>query len=147
MLRQDDWIKAHVVTFAWRQGQEYGGWKSAAMIMSVLANRVKAGWGSWVEVLGSADKYAAHPYIDKGMPDLWDESFTNLLHEVDTIYAGTQNYAMSMPPKNLGYTIQPQGALYWADTRRITTPFFKAKIQYNPEHPIVGSMNTLTLYG
>ncbi len=146
MLRQDDWIKAHIVTFAWRQGAEYGGWKSAAMIMSVLANRVKAGWGSWIEVYQSIPKYAAHPYIETGMPDLWDESFTNLLHEVDTIYAGTQNYAMSMPPKNLGYQIPPQAALYWADTRRITTPFFKSKIQFNSEHPIIGNMGTLTLY-
>jgi hypothetical protein len=146
MLRQDDFVKAQVVLFAWRQGQEYGGWKSAAMIMSVLANRVKAGWGNWIEVYQTIPKYAAHPYVETGMPDLWDESFTNILHEVDTIYAGTQNYAMSMPPKNLGYAIPPQGALYWADTRRITTPFFKNKIQYNLEHPIIGGMNTLVLY-
>jgi hypothetical protein len=80
------------------------------------------------------------------MPDLWNESFTNLLHEVDTIYAGTQNYALSSPPKNLGYVLLPQPALYWADTRRITTPFFQHKIQFNPEHPRIGEMNTLALF-
>lgn len=146
MLRQDDFVKSHVVLFAWRQGVEYGGWKSAAMIMSVLANRVRAGHGQWIEVFQSIPKYAAHPYVEVGFPDLWDESFTNLLHEVDKIYAGSENYALSEPPKNLGYQIPKQPAMYWADTRRITTPFFKNKIQFNPEHPIVGNMNTLTLY-
>ena len=74
------------------------------------------------------------------------ESFTTLLHEVDTIYAGSNNYALSTPPKNLGYVVPPVPALYWADTRRITSEFFKNKIQFNVEHPRIGDMNTLTLY-
>ena len=140
-------MKGQVVLFAWRQGIEYGkSPKAACMIMSVLANRVKNGWGTWMDVLETAPKYAAHPYVTEGTPDLWDEGFTQLLHEVDTIYAGSQNYALSAPPKNLGYVLPPVPALYWADTRRITTQFFQQKIQFNPEHPRIGDMNTLTLY-
>jgi hypothetical protein len=146
MLRQDDFVKGQVVLFAWRQGMEYGGHKAACMMMSVLANRVKAGWGTWLEVLQSAPKYAAHPYKMDELPDLWNESFTTLLHEIDTIYAGSNNYALSTPPKNLGYVVPPVPALYWADTRRITSEFFKNKIQFNVEHPRIGDMNTLTLY-
>jgi len=134
------------VDFAWRNGKEYGGTNAAGMIMSVLANRVKAGWGTWIEVLDSAPKYAAAPLVTEGRPSLWDPVFVQLLHDVQVFYAGTKNMALSMPPKNLGYVIPPQPAMYWADSRRIQSAFFINKIQYNPEHPRIGEMGTLALY-
>jgi hypothetical protein len=55
-----------------------------------------------------------------------------LLHEVEGIYDNTQDHS--------------KGALYWADTRYVTTPFFKEKILSSPDHPRVMEMNTLALF-
>lgn len=142
MLRQDDYIKAHLVLFAWRQGKEYGtSHIPACMIMSVLSNRVKAGWGTWQEVLDNVQKYAAEPLVSEGSPNLWDPCFTRILHEVDLIYAGSANHAMAFVNRT-----QQEPAMYWADTRRIQSEFFKKKIQDNSDHRIIINQNTLSFY-
>jgi len=142
MLRQDDFVKSQLVLFAWRQGKEYGNHHApACAIMSVLANRVRAGWGTWLEVLDSVDRYAATTLVYEGTPDLREPGFTRLLHEVDLIFSGSKNDAMAFVNRT-----QQEPALYWADTRRIDTEFFKKKIQGNPEHRIIMNQNTLALY-
>ena len=64
------------------------------MILSVLANRQRNGWGTWLEVLQNVDRYAAAPLIYEGQPEPWDPNFTRLLQEVDLIYSGAENYAV-----------------------------------------------------
>lgn len=142
MLRQDDYIKAQLVEFSWRQGKEYGSSATpACMIMSVLANRVQAGWGTWMEVLDNVDRYAAAPLVYEGTPELWKPDFTKLLHEVDVIFAGSANHARPFVNRT-----QQVPCMYWADTRRIETEFFKRKIQGNPDHRIALNQNTLSFY-
>lgn len=133
MLRQDDYQKAQLVTVGWRYGKEYGGHLAACMIMSCLMNRVKKGWGPTVlDIIDRIPNYAATTEVPEGTPSLWEPGFIKLLHEVDGIYDGTQDYA--------------KGATYWADLRFVTTPFFKDKILHNPEHPRVVEMNSLAFF-
>lgn len=77
-------------------------------------NRVRLGWGSLLEVLDKIPNFAATAEMPTGTPAIWEPQFVRLLHEVEGIYDGTQDLS--------------QGALYWADMRTITTPFFKEKI-------------------
>lgn len=101
--------------------------------MSCLANRVKKGWGAWLDVLDSIPKYAANTDVPTGTPAIWEPQFIHLLHDVEAIYDSTQDHA--------------KGATYWADTRYITTPFFVNKILSNPtDHPRVVEMNTLVCF-
>lgn len=130
MLRQDDYQRSKLVTVMWQWGRDYGGHLAACMIGSTIANRVRAGWGTWLEVIDRIPNFAATTVIPTGTPNIWEPQFVRLLHEVDAIYDGTKDYA--------------SGALYWADTRDITTPFFKDKIL--PEHKTVGSLNSLTFW-
>lgn len=103
------------------------------MIMSVLSNRVRHGWGGWLETLDRISQFSAQLELPTGTPSLWEPQFERLLHEVETIYDGTRDHA--------------KGALYWADLRRVDNPWFKEKIIGNPEdHPRIGDMNTLTLF-
>ncbi len=133
MLRQDDYQKAQLVTIGWRHGKEYGGHLSACLIMSVLANRVRVGWGNWLEVLDRIPTFSAELEMPTGTPSIWEANFVRLLHEVEAIFDGSQDYS--------------KGALYWCDTRRIETPFFRDKILGNlEEHPRVLEMNTLALF-
>jgi hypothetical protein len=102
--------------------------------MSVLSNRVKSGWGSWLDVLYRVPSFAATTNIPAYTPpQIWEPGFVRLLHEVDAIYDGTKDYA--------------KGALYWCDTRDVNTEFFHNKILLDKEtHPRVGEMNTLVTF-
>lgn len=133
MLRQDDFLKAQLVTAGWLHGKEYGGHLASCMVMATLMNRVKAGWGTLLEVIERIPMYAATTELPTGIPSLWEPSFIKLLHEVEGIYDG------SVPDVS-------KGALYWGDTRRIETPFFQNKILGNPDHPRTVDMNSLVFW-
>lgn len=118
----------------WQYGSAYGGHLASCMVMGCIANRVRRGWGNWLDVLKNIPKYAATA-TSPVAPEvsIWEPNFVRLLHEVEGIYDFTQN-----PSKN---------ALYWADTRHIDTPFFLNKILgEKQDHPRVCDMNTLVLW-
>jgi hypothetical protein len=99
-------------------------------------NRVRVGWegGSLLKIIENIPKFAHTTDIPTtGATEIWEPQFTRLLHEVEAIYDGTQDYA--------------KGALYWCDTREVNTPFFKDKILGDPEtHRRVVEMNTLCCF-
>ena len=133
MLRQDDYQKAQLVTAGWRHGKDYGGHLASAMVMSCLMNRVRLGWGTVLEVLDRIPNFAATTDVPTGTPSIWEPQFVRLLHEVEGIYDGTQDYA--------------SGALYWCDSTNVTTPFFKDKILGDQKsHPKIADMNSLMFF-
>lgn len=133
MLRQDDFNKSQLVLTGWRHGREYGGHLASCMIMSCIANRVRLGWGNWLETLDRIPLYSAELVQPTGTPSIWEPQFVRLLHEVESIYDGTQDYS--------------KGTLYWCDLRRVETEFFKEKILAQPDqHPKLVDMNTLACF-
>jgi hypothetical protein len=134
LLRQDDYLKSHLVLQGWRWGKEYGGHLAACMVMSCVANRVRLGWGNWLEMIDRIPQYAAQQDIPTGTPSIWEPNFVRLLHEVESIFDGSgTDYA--------------KGGLYWADLRRVDTDFFRTKILGAPEqHPRVADMNSLVIF-
>ena len=103
------------------------------MIMSCLMNRVRLGWGSVLEVLDKVPNFAATTEMPTGTPPIWEPGFVRLLHEVESIYDGTSDHS--------------NGALYWCDTRDVSTSFFKEKILGQSNiHRRVMEMNTLALF-
>lgn len=135
MLRQDDFQKSMLVLAAWRYGKEYGltGHLPSCMIMSCIHNRVRKGWGSVLDVIDNIPKYAATEEIPTGTPAIWEPQFMRLLQEVEGVFGGTIDHA--------------NGAVYWADTRKITTPFFLNKILPDKDgHPRVAEQNSLACW-
>lgn len=102
------------------------------MVMSCLANRQRLGWGTWGDIIQAIPKFTAETFVPTGFPELWNPIFTRMLHEVESIYEGTIDYA--------------KGGIYWGDTRNIDSEFFKEKILYNPEHPRVVEMNSFSVW-
>lgn len=101
--------------------------------MSCIQNRVRKGWGTVLDVIDNIPKYAATTDIPTGTPKIWEPQFMRLLHEVEGVFDGTIDHA--------------KGAVYWADTRTITTPFFLNKILADKEqHPRVLEQNTLACW-
>jgi hypothetical protein len=104
------------------------------MVMSALANRVKCGQGSWLEVIERIPKYAAEYKQPDGFPSIWDQTLVRLLHEVESIY------------DNSGKDIT-DGALFWCDLRRVETDWFRNTILANQtQHPRVADFGSLTFF-
>lgn len=118
MLRQDDYIKGKLVEIGWRFCKSYigAGHIAGQMIMHTVANRVRCGWGSWLQVLDGIPKYMAEnelPPLEH--PAVWDATFVKLLQTVDGIYDG------STPDLS-------KGALFWCDLAKIERDWFREKI-------------------
>lgn len=106
---------------------------ASCMVMSCISNRVRLGWGSWLDVLDRVPTVAAENTAPTGTPDVWEPVFHRLLQEVEGIFDGSKDYT--------------QGALYWADLRCIETEFFKTKILGQPDqHPRIADMNSLVFF-
>ncbi len=136
MLRQDDFRCAHVVLEVWRQGSDFGNSQVPLMILGCLANRVKLGWGEGLDVLQKIPQFSAtteQPNRDK-WPNIWEPNFVKLLHLAPAVMDGS-----AVDPAS--------GAVYWADTRRIETQFFKEKIIGRPDvHSRAANQGPFTLF-
>lgn len=127
-------VKGQLVLYSWRYAHEYGGPKPAQMVMSALANRVKCGQGSWLEVIDRIPKYSAEHRQPEGFPSIWDQTLVRLLHEVEAVYDSSG--------KDL-----TDGALFWCDLRRVETEWFRNTILGNPmQHPRVADFGSLTFF-
>lgn len=117
MLRQDDYIKGRLVEMAYRFMVSYGcGHLGGQMIMSTLANRVRCGWGTWLDTLERVPQYMAEKELPPvGQPNIWAPEFVKLLQTVDGIYEGSA--------QDLS-----KGALFWGALNKIENPWFKTKI-------------------
>jgi hypothetical protein len=133
MLRQDDYLRSQLVTIGYQWGLPYGGHLAACMIMSVIAGRVRNGWGTWLECIDRIPTFSAQVEMPTGIPTIWDPAFVRLLVEVDAIFDSSMDHS--------------KGALYWADLTKVDNPWFIEKIIGDPEnHPRIGNMNSLTLF-
>ncbi len=134
MLRQDDYQKAQLVLTGWRYGRKFGGHLASCIVMSCIANRQKLGWGNWLDVIDRIPEKSATIEQPTGTPAIWEPQFVRLLHEVEAIYDGSQDYA--------------KGAVYWFDSAEpVTNSWFQEKILGDlPHHPKVGDMNSFMYF-
>jgi hypothetical protein len=153
MLTQDSFIKSQLVCAGWRYGTLYGGGHLAGtMVMCAIANRVRAGWGSWLQVLDRLPAFAAEKDIPPIVyPSLWEPNFVKMLHAVEGIYSG------SATDLTQGQTVvdnKPKsGGLYFGMLNKIERPWFKEFVidAINPAtglklHNRVADMNSLSFW-
>jgi hypothetical protein len=135
MLRPDDFIKGQLVLYGWRAGKEYGGHLASEAIMHVIANRVRVGWGGWLDVLADVPNKSATIEQPEGTPQVWGQEFSRLLHSVESIFDGSA--------KDLS-----NGAVYFADLAKpVTNPWFSERILGDlTTHRKVADMNSLTFF-
>ena len=141
MLKIEDLQKAKLVELAWRFGQSYnGGYIAGQMVMSTLANRHRAGWGSWLEIVDRVPNFMAENELPPlTWPGVWEGNFVKLLHVVDGVFDGSA-------------TDLTHGALYWGDLNRIERPWFQERIidavgeDGMRAHPRVADMSSLSFW-
>jgi hypothetical protein len=110
------------------------------MVMSTISNRVRAGWGSWLDVITDVPECMAENELPVlKFPSVWEGNFIKLLHVVEGVFEGSA--------KDLS-----NGALYWGDLTRIERPWFMEKIikakkeDGTPQHSRVSDMNSLSFW-
>lgn len=138
MLKPDDFCKAHLATLGWRYSQVYGGYVYGQMVMSAIANRVRFGWGSWLEVIENVPLYMAENELPPlKFPSVWEPTFNKLLQCVDAAYDQSL----------LDIT---NGATYWCDLNKIERDWFRKRVldAVQPEtglrvHPVVANQNSI----
>lgn len=148
MLKQDSYVQSRLVEMGWRWTTKYnGGHMAGQMVMSTIANRVRCGWGNWLEVIDRIPKYMAENQLPELVhPSVWEPSFVKLLHTVDGVYDGS---AVDLS----------KGALYWGDLSNIERPWFKELIAATKppivedgsgielrQHPMVTNVNSLSFF-
>lgn len=141
MLTQDQYVKGRLVELGWRFGQSYsGGHMAGQLVMHTLANRVRVGWGSWLQTIDRVPLFMAERELPKLNHDsIWEPNFVKLLHTVEGIYDSS--------------TVDlSKGALYWGDLSRIERPWFAEKIiqarkeDGMPVHQRVCDLNSLSFF-
>jgi len=138
VVRQDDFVRSLVILECWRQGCDFGNSQIPLIIAGCLSNRVRCGWGSWLEVLQKIPKFSAtieQPNRDKWL-DIWSPEFIKLLHSIEGVHDGS----VSNPALE---------GIYWCDLRNgikgITNPWFRDKILASPLHSVCCNQNSFTV--
>ena len=104
-MTAEQYIKAQLAAFCWREAGHAGGIDPLLAIALVLRNRQRAGWfgGDWMEIISQA--HAAAPLAGPSTqpPNLRDFSFRQFLAQIDDVYNGTMADLLT------------QGAKYYAE--------------------------------
>lgn len=150
MLKQDFFIQGRLVEMGWRFGQAYGGGHLAGtMVMQVLANRTRMGWGSWLRILETVPDYMAENELPPlKYPSVWEPTFVKLLSVVEGIYDG------SVADMTRGaHSEHRTGALFFCALNKVERPWFQKNILDSKDpvtglrqHQMVWSMNTLAAF-
>lgn len=118
--RYEGCIKAVLALTAYRYGKPYST-PGMIMIAQCIANRHRAGQGTFFQVIERIPKYSStieQPSQD--YPDAWNREFLRLLPEIDSIVDGTAKDTTN-------------GALYWGDLNTVDNPWFFEFVARSPE--------------
>jgi len=109
-----------------REGRRFGRTPSRTLSLIHIL-----GWGTWTEIIDRIPEKCATIEQPSGTPSVWEPQFVRLLHEVEAIYSGAQDYS--------------HGGLYWFDSsKEVTNPWFKERILGDLDvHKKVCDMNSL----
>jgi len=145
--------KALLVHFAVREVGPKGSLEQMKVVCYCLRNRVRAGWGDWMEVVEHAKDVAAHeaavyPYLDAN-----SRSYQMLLQAVDDIYYAQPKVeswnGVKIDQDAQGDTIESAvgSGMYWRFLDRPLRPWFQQNIvDQKKEHAERSSMGLMLVY-
>lgn len=134
-MTAETYIKAQLAALAHREAAHMGGVNNMLAVAFVMRNRQRAGWfgGDWMEIIHNAYKVAAAIYPPSA-PNLRDLSFRSFLQQVDDIYTGMAQDAMT------------EGALYYCELHRIERAWFHENILQHGQHERVANVGQVAFF-
>lgn len=148
-MTSDSYIRAQLASLAWREGHEQGGINNSLAVAFVIKNRVRSGWGEWLEQIQRHALWSSRngDEIDSTThPDPREPDFQRLLQEIDGVFDGSLVDKLTVAPKTKEGDGRP--GLYYARLNQITRSWFLENIVRKPElHPRTSQVGEFTFFG
>jgi hypothetical protein len=146
-MTQKDVDRVMLVRYAALEAGQRGSLEQMKAICYCLRNRVRAGWGEWMDVIETADEHRANEPNELVRIDHNGRAYQRLLHEVDDIYFGhSSNYGDG---RTLEDTLceKERPCFYWMFLNRPTRQWFKDTIASDKlNHPSNATMGLMMFF-
>ena len=147
-MTQRDFDRAMLVRYAVQEVGPRGSLEQMKAVCYCLRNRVRSGWGDWIDVIESAGEHSGNEPLDYVPIDTSKRAYQRLLHEVDDIYFGAST-DFGAEGLDLAYSLCQQGgeALYWMFLDRPIRQWFQDTIASDLEnHPSRVTMGLMMFF-
>lgn len=148
-MTSEAYIRAQLAALAWREGHEQGGVNNSLAVAFIIKNRVRAGWGEWLDQIQRHAIWSARNQSEldqSSHPDPREPDFQRLLQQIDGVVDGSLVDKLTVAPKLK--TGEGQPGLYYAQLNNITRPWFLENIVRKPElHPRTSQVGEVTFFG
>lgn len=143
-MTQKDVDRVMLVRYAVQEVGKRGSLEQMKAVCYCLRNRVRAGWGEWVDVLQSADEHRGNEPMELTPIDINNRAYQRLLHDVDDIYFGHSGMGQEGRTLEDALCDKERPCFYWLFLNRPTRQWFKETIaddrQNHPSHTTMGLM-------
>jgi hypothetical protein len=147
-MTQKDVDRVMLVRYAVQEAGPKGSLEQMKAICYCLRNRVRAGWGEWMDVIESADEHRANEPAEPMRIDHTSRAYQRLLHDVDDIYFGHSSTDFGE-----GTTLEDslcdkeRPNFYWLFLNRPTRQWFTDNIAGDKEnHPSRATMGLMLFF-
>lgn len=148
-MTQKDVDRVLLTLYAVREAGPRGSLEQMKAICYCLRNRVRAGWGEWMDVIENADETNAHASELTTPIDPNSRTYQRLLRDVDDIYFGQSSISSTGGGEDLENSLCDSQHLccYWSFVNRAILPSFAETIVRDPaNHPNRATMGTMMFY-
>ncbi len=147
-MTQKDVDRVMLVRYAVQEAGERGSLEQMKAICYCLRNRVRAGWGEWMEVIESAGEHLANMPPEPLNIKLDSRAYQRLLHDVDDIYFGHSSAGYE-EGQTLEDTLcdKERPCFYWLFLNRPKRQWFTDNIATDKEnHPSNATMGLMMFF-
>lgn len=146
-MTQKDVDRVMLVRYAVQEVGPRGSLEQMKSICYCLRNRVRAGWGEWMEVIESADETRANEPTERLPIEASSRSYQRLLHEVDDIYFGHSSDFSDGATLEDTLCSKERPCFYWMFLDRPIRPWFKDNIATDQKnHPSNATMGLMMFF-
>lgn len=146
-MTSETYVRAQLATLAWREGYQDGGINNSLAVAFVIKNRVRAGWGDWLDLIQRHAIWSsrnADELDTTSHPDAREPNFQLLLQQIDGVFDGSMPDKLTVAPK-LG---DSRPGLYYGKLNNISREWFLENIVRNPEsHPRTSQVGEVIFFG
>lgn len=144
-----DFNKAALAIFAAKAAGPGASFEQMKGICCCIRNRVREGWGEWLDVIEAAEDDKANLPGPRVRLDTENKSLRRLMQEIDDIYYGGGSHQILGPGSEEG-TLEDalERAVFWAFVNQPFQPWFVENVIHRPDNfPEVATMATMIFYG
>jgi hypothetical protein len=146
-MTQKDVDRVMLVRYAVQEVGQRGSLEQMKAVCYCLRNRVRAGWGEWMDVIETADEHRANMPPEPMRIDLDSRAYQRLLHDVDDIYFGHSSSDGDGPTLEDALCNRERPCFYWYFLNKPMRQWFKDNIATDHEnHPSNATMPLMMFF-